>query len=82
MYLQAGATKFLVGTEQGAVVGYNSKQKRVNNGLTVYDLAPTNKHHGPINSIQRNPVHTKFFLTVQKHTHTHKHHPPKKETKR
>lgn len=54
----------MVGTEQGTVVGYNSKQKRVNNGLTVYDLSATNKHHGPINSIQRNPVHTKFFLTV------------------
>jgi hypothetical protein len=55
-----------VGTEQGTVVGYNSKQKRVNNGLTVYDLSATNKHHGPINSIQRNPVHTKFFLTVSR----------------
>jgi hypothetical protein len=57
-----------VGTEQGTVIGYNSKQKRVNNGLTNYDLSPMNKHHGVINAIQRNPVHTKFFLTV-KYTH-------------
>jgi dynein intermediate chain 2 len=61
---EAGATKFLVGTEQGTVMGYNSKQKRVNNGLTAYDLGVLNKHHGPIHAIQRNPVHTKFFMTV------------------
>jgi dynein intermediate chain 2 len=61
---EAGATKFLIGTEQGSVIGYNSKQKRQNNGLTVYDLGTCNKHHGPVSSIQRNPVHTKFFLTV------------------
>ncbi len=61
---EAGATKFLIGTEQGSVVGYNSKQKRMNGGLTIYDMGVLNKHHGPVSSIQRNPIHTKFFLTV------------------
>jgi len=62
---EAGATKFLIGTEQGAVMGFNSKMRRPNaDGLTVYDLTNVNKHHGPITAIQRNPVHSKFFLTV------------------
>ena len=61
---EAGATKFLVGTEQGSVVGYNSKQKRMNGGLTIYDMGVLSKHHGPVSAIQRNPIHTKFFLTV------------------
>ena len=61
---EAGATKFLVGTEQGSVVGFNSKQKRMNGGLTIYDMGVLSKHHGPVSAIQRNPIHTKFFLTV------------------
>jgi len=61
---EAGSTKYLVGTEQGVVVAYNSKQKRVNHGLTVYDTSLLSKHHGPITAIQRNPIHSKFFLTV------------------
>ena len=60
---EAGATKFLVGTEQGVVLGVNTRNKKSNNGVTVYDTA-SGKHHGPIYSIQRNPLHTKYFLTV------------------
>lgn len=60
---EAGATKYLIGTEQGAVLGFNSKQRKMNNGITTYDLG-VGRHHGAIVSIQRNPKHTKFFMTV------------------
>ena len=61
--LEAGATKFLVGTEQGVVMGVNTRNKKQNNGVTVYDTM-SGKHHSPIYSIQRNPLHTKYFLSV------------------
>eukprot|EP01029_Cantina_marsupialis_P028422 TRINITY_DN776149_c0_g1_i1.p1 TRINITY_DN776149_c0_g1~~TRINITY_DN776149_c0_g1_i1.p1 ORF type:complete len:575 (-),score=193.02 TRINITY_DN776149_c0_g1_i1:132-1856(-) len=60
---EAGPTKYLVGTEQGVVMSVNMRNKKVNNGVTVYD-SPSGKHHGPIYSIHRNPTHPKFFLTV------------------
>ncbi|KAJ1445521.1 WD40-repeat-containing domain protein [Pelagophyceae sp. CCMP2097] len=56
-------TKYLVGTEQGVVLSINLRNRKQNNGITVYD-AGAGKHHGPIYSIQRNPTHNKFFLTV------------------
>jgi len=60
---EAGPTKFLVGTEQGIVLSLNTRNKKTNNGITVFD-ADSGKHNGPIPSIQRNPTHTKYFLTV------------------
>jgi len=60
---EAGSTKYLVGTEQGVVLSYNERNKKLNNGIMVYDTM-AGRHHGPINSIQRNPVHSKFFMTV------------------
>jgi hypothetical protein len=39
------------------------RNRKQNNGITVYDMGP-GKHHGPIYSIQRNPSHTKFFMTI------------------
>lgn len=57
---EAGPYKYLVGTEQGVVLSINQKSK---NGMTVYDTQ-TGRHHGPIYSIQRNPIHSKFFMTV------------------
>merc|ERR1711871_981794 len=59
---EAGPTKYLVGTEQGAVLSINLRNKK-DNGITCHDMG-AGKHHGPIYSIQRNPVHTKYFLTV------------------
>ncbi len=61
--IEAGPTKFLVGTEQGIVMSLNTKNKKTNNGITVFDTGP-GKHLGPIFSIQRNPVHSKYFMTV------------------
>merc|ERR1711968_322166 len=59
---EAGPTKYLVGTEQGTVLSINLRTKK-DGGIVVYDEGP-GKHHGPIYSIERNPLHTKFFLTV------------------
>lgn len=60
---EAGPTKYVIGSEQGVVASINLRNRKMNNGLSTYDNE-TGKHHGPIYSIQRNPTHTKFFLTV------------------
>jgi dynein intermediate chain 2 len=60
---EAGPSKYLVGTEQGIVLLVNLKNRKQNNGITVFDQGP-GKHHGPIYSIQRNPANSKCFLTV------------------
>ena len=60
---EAGPSKYLVGTEQGVVLLVNLKNRKQNNGITVFDQGP-GKHHGPIYSIQRNPANSKCFLTV------------------
>lgn len=60
---EAGPTKFLVGTEQGIVMSLNMRNKKTNNGITVFDNG-SGKHNGPIPSIQRNPTHSKYFMTV------------------
>ena len=60
---ESGPSKYLVGTEQGVVLSVNLRNKKTNNGITVYDTM-AGRHHGPIYSIKRNPVHQKFFMTV------------------
>eukprot|EP00562_Extubocellulus_spinifer_P031720 CAMPEP_0178723246 /NCGR_PEP_ID=MMETSP0699-20121125/25442_1 /TAXON_ID=265572 /ORGANISM="Extubocellulus spinifer, Strain CCMP396" /LENGTH=590 /DNA_ID=CAMNT_0020374309 /DNA_START=76 /DNA_END=1848 /DNA_ORIENTATION=- len=61
----AGATKYLIGTEQGIPLSINLRQRKNNNGITVLEGSNgTGKHHGSVHAIQRNPVHTKFFMTV------------------
>lgn len=57
-----GPTKFLVGTEQGAVTAVNTRTV-AKNGTTLFTTG-TGKHHAPITSIQKNPTFGKFFLTV------------------
>ena len=60
---EAGPTKYLVGTEQGIVMSVNLRNRKMNNGVSVYDNGP-GKHHGPIYTIQRNPIHNKYFMTI------------------
>jgi len=60
---EAGPTKYLVGTEQGIVLQVNLRNRKQNNGISVFDQG-AGKHHGPIYAIQRNPTHNKFFMTV------------------
>lgn len=60
---EAGPTKYLVGTEQGSIVSVNLRNRKMNNGISVFDEGP-GKHHGPVYSIHRNPTHNKFFLSI------------------
>lgn len=63
----AGATRYLVGTEQGVVLLCDRKAKKDRESQksikSTYGLK-AGRHHGPIYSIQRNPSNPKFFLTV------------------
>lgn len=62
----AGATKYLVGTEQGSCTLVDrkaSKDKGSQKSIkAIYGGA--NKHHGPVYEVKRNPFNLKFFLTV------------------
>lgn len=57
----AGPLKYLVGTEQGYILQAN-KRKVVE--ITHKFGLESGKHHGPVYSLQRNPSHTKYFLSV------------------
>lgn len=61
--IEAGPSKYLVGTEQGIVMTANLRKKKSSDCLVALDSG-SGKHHGPIYSIQRNPTHPKFFMTV------------------
>lgn len=65
--VEAGPTKYLVGTEQGVVLSLRKSKSNKSDAAqkpgTVHGLN-SGKHHGPIYSIQRNPTHNKFFMTV------------------
>ncbi|XP_041073166.1 dynein intermediate chain 2, axonemal [Carcharodon carcharias] len=53
-------TKFMVGTEQGAIILGNRKGK-----LPAEKIVTTfTGHHGPVYAVQRNPFYPKNFLTV------------------
>ncbi len=60
---EAGPTKYLVGTQQGSVVSVNLRNRKLNNGISLFDEG-AGKHHGQIYSIQRNPTHNKFFMSI------------------
>jgi dynein intermediate chain 2 len=60
---EAGPTKYLIGSEQGVVVSVNLRNRKVNDGIVVYDSG-SGKHHGAIYAIRRNPIHNKYFLTI------------------
>jgi dynein intermediate chain 2 len=53
-------TKFMVGTEQGAVMSCNRKAKTP--GEKIVALYPG--HYGPVYALQRNPFFPKNFLTI------------------
>lgn len=63
----AGATRYLVGTEQGCVLLCDRKAKKDSESQksikSIYGLE-NGRHHGPIYSIERNPNNLKYFLTV------------------
>lgn len=63
----AGATRYLMGTEQGVCLLIDRKAKKdaesTKSIKAMYGLKE-GRHHGPIYSIQRNPSNPKYFLTV------------------
>jgi len=59
----AGATRYLCGTEQGITIIANKRPPRPVEVNSRFG-AEEGRHHGPIYSIQRNPKELKFFLTV------------------
>lgn len=66
--IEAGPAKYLVGTEQGVVLQLNMRRRGGKGGsdagLVQAQDQGSGKHHGPIYSIQRNPLHTTSYLTV------------------
>lgn len=63
----AGATRYLVGTEQGLVLLADRKAKKdAESAKSIKSTYGLNggRHHGPIYSIERNPSNTKYFMTV------------------
>lgn len=59
---EAGAFKYLVGTEQGYTFSVNKKAQKVE-FLQKFGMNG-GKHHGPIYALERNPSLYKYFLTV------------------
>ena len=70
--IEAGPAKYLVGTEQGVVMSMNMRKvkaaaagsKADNSGAVSVMDTGAGKHHGPIYSIQRNPMHPINYMTV------------------
>ena len=58
----AGASKFLLGTEQGVLFIVNKKKTEGEIGQKLGLVA--GRHLGPIVGMQRNPTYFKFILTV------------------
>jgi dynein intermediate chain 2 len=67
--IEAGPTKYIVGTEQGIVLQLNMKKKggadKGGGGspFVPQDAGP-GRHHGPIYTVQRNPYHPNNFMTI------------------
>eukprot|EP00455_Lapot_gusevi_P050973 TRINITY_DN7502_c0_g1_i3.p1 TRINITY_DN7502_c0_g1~~TRINITY_DN7502_c0_g1_i3.p1 ORF type:complete len:605 (-),score=131.23 TRINITY_DN7502_c0_g1_i3:30-1796(-) len=63
----AGATRFLVGTESGNVLSVERRAKKDLESQkqlkTIYG-SEGGAHHGPVYSVKRNPYNLKFFLTL------------------
>lgn len=63
----AGATRFLVGSEQGQILSLERKAKKdfesQKSIRSIYG-AETGRHHGPIYTVERNPFNVKYMLSV------------------
>jgi len=58
----ASPLKYLIGTEQGSLMQATKKKDKVE--INMRFGAEQGKHHGPVYSLQRNPAHLKFFISV------------------
>jgi len=53
--------KYMVGTEQGYII-QASRRKQAE--VSMRFGMEGGRHHGPVYSMQRNPAHLKYFLTI------------------
>jgi dynein intermediate chain 2 len=53
--------KYMIGTEQGYII-QASKRKQAE--VSMRFGMEGGRHHGPVYSMQRNPAHLKYFLTI------------------
>lgn len=60
----AGATKFMIGTEQGMVISCNRKAKTPADRIGASFGGGGTGHRGPIYAVERNPSFAKNFMTV------------------
>lgn len=60
----AGATKFMIGTEQGVVISCNRKAKTPADRVGASYGSGGTGHRGPVYALKRNPLYPKNFLTV------------------
>jgi len=64
----AGATKYLVGTEQGTIISVERKAKKDGDSQKqiklIYGESTNGKHHGPIYSLSRNYFLPKCILSI------------------
>lgn len=56
----AGATKFMIGCESGALLACNRKAKNPSDRVAGAFYG----HHGPVYSLARHPFQAKYFLSV------------------
>jgi dynein intermediate chain 2 len=57
----AAPNKYMVGTEQGYII---QAQRRKQAEVSARFAMEGGRHHGPVYSMQRNPAHLKYFLTI------------------
>lgn len=56
-----GPAKYMIGTEQGTILSCNRKGKTQHEKIGPNTF---NGHHGPVYSVQRNPMFSKYFLSI------------------
>lgn len=61
--LEAGPTKFLLGTEQGVVLSLKTRPKKPPE-ISQRFGCEGGRHYGPVCAVRRNPFHSKYFLSV------------------
>lgn len=56
-----GPAKYMIGTEQGTILSCNRKGKTQQEKIGTNTF---NGHHGPVYTVQRNPMFSKYFLSI------------------
>mmetsp|Transcript_17717 Transcript_17717/g.48204 ORF Transcript_17717/g.48204 Transcript_17717/m.48204 type:complete len:583 (-) Transcript_17717:175-1923(-) len=65
--MEAGPTKYLVGTEHGIIVSCSKKPKKdveIGAWFGQPEKGGYGRHFGPVYAVKRNPFHVKYFLTI------------------